>query len=282
MGSILATSNISKTRFLRLYIFCIVLCVAFLPLQVYTLGQNVAGARMAYSWGAVHDPAQWNEIIMIPSTGRVLPFPYFCLGGGFFIFIFFGLGKDAVAMYRAGLLAVGFERLFPILQAGYTPRHSVSGTITSFGSKAKLMFQRKSSHASWMTESTASRSTSRTDRASPKTAAVMETVDEHQRSSGRWGLMQAKSTKDTEKASMGQTHPSFLSRTASTFRQTRPVAHNDHELFTAGGLRGAVQASVAAPGATPSMKVTVCKEVKQVSQASEPAKPAPVTPFRAT
>ncbi|TKA79987.1 hypothetical protein B0A55_02091 [Friedmanniomyces simplex] len=287
MGSILASSNMSKNRFLRLYIFCIVLVVTFVPLQAYTLSQNLAQAREKYSWSALHDPAQFSMIYMMPSNGRVLPEAYIWLAGGFFIFIFFGLGKDAVAMYRAGLLAMGFDKLFPSLKPGYTPRHSVSGTISSLGSKAKLMFKRKSSTSSWLSDSLASRTTSITDALSPKTVNLLETIDEHENAPRVSPRRQTAVNTDIEKVRVSEERPSVIGRMASILKRKPSVAQDGLALFSMGGQHSAVHSNVSASHSTPStdgpantggIEVIVRKEVRQ---ASETAETAPVNPFPA-
>ncbi|KAK3623611.1 a-factor receptor [Elasticomyces elasticus] len=246
MSSILASSNISKTRFLRLYMFCIILILAFVPLQAFTLYQNQAQPDMQYKWSEVHDPTQWNNIIMAPSGGRVSPFPCIWLAGGFFIFIFFGLGKDAMAMYRSGLLAMGFEKVFPSLKPGYTPNDT--GMISSFGSKAKLMFKRKDSRSSWLSQATTSGTTSTTDFASPKTMAMLETIEEHEhnRSSGGW--------------------------LASFFKRQ---SHGQGHALSEVGQHSTVGSNVSAADGrnTGGIEVIVRREVRQASETAETAPP---------
>ncbi|KAK0814177.1 a-factor receptor [Friedmanniomyces endolithicus] len=281
MSSILTASNLSKTRFLRLYLFCIVLIITFVPLQAYTLSQNLSQAREAYSWSALHDPATFREIYMMPSNGRVLPEAYIWLAGGFFIFIFFGLGKDAVAMYRAGLLALGVDKVFPGLKPGYTPqRHSVSGTLGSLGSKARLMFRREESVSSaWLSESEVSRTASVIDPASPKAVGALDTIDEHSAVAPSPRRHAFRSTADPEKAAGArQDRTSLITRLTSIFTRKRSPTQDGIALFNVSGAHGAVHSNVSASRArastdghesTGGIEVIVRKEVRQSSETAE-------------
>ncbi|KAK3066361.1 a-factor receptor [Teratosphaeriaceae sp. CCFEE 6253] len=257
MSSILASSNMSKNRFLRLYSFCIVFLIAFVPLQAFVLAQNLRQGRMSFSWSEVHDPANWNLIIMVPSEGRILYQVYIWLGGGMFIFVFFGMGRDAMAMYRAGLLAMGFDRVFPSLKPGYTPRHSVSGTISSLGSKAKLVFKRKTFTPLWRTSSSGSQWTSMSDDGSRKEATLLETIDEHRPTHDHQLPVSAKREK-----------PPLVDRLFSVFKSKKgSAAHQELALADVGGSRSAVHSDVTASDAsTDSMEVIVRKEVRQASE----------------
>ncbi|KAK5111223.1 hypothetical protein LTR62_005251 [Meristemomyces frigidus] len=144
IGSILGNSNMNKTRFLRLYIFCITLVSLFLPLQLWVLYFNLQKPLEPFVWSEIHDPGTWNDIMMIPSQGKALYTVYVWLGGGFFIFVFFGFGKDAVEMYRGAAMKVGLDKVFPSLSPNNTPRHSTAGMFNSVSSKAKLFLRRKS------------------------------------------------------------------------------------------------------------------------------------------
>ncbi|KAK1820433.1 a-factor receptor [Friedmanniomyces endolithicus] len=284
MSSILTASNLSKTRFLRLYLFCIVLIITFVPLQAYTLSQNLSQARETYSWSALHDPAAFGEIYMMPSNGRVLPEAWIWLAGGFFIFVFFGLGKDAVAMYRAGLLAMGADRVFPGLKPGYTSqRHSVSGTLGSLGSKARLVFKRGKSVSSeaWLSESeaSASRAASTADPVSPKSVNALETIDELGTAGPSARGHAGHSTADPEKAAGArQSQTSLITRLTSIFTRKRSMAQDGIALFSVSGAHGAVHSDVSASRArastegqerTGGIEVIVRKEVRQSSETAE-------------
>lgn len=121
------------------------------------------------------------------SHGSVLYIRYIWLVVGFLIFLAFGLGKDAVKMYKQALLSLGLGRCMPSLREGTSPRAgSATGTLSSFSSKAKLMFGRKSSRMStsdktWATGSNSSKATascSDDTPISPKTTAFADHASE--------------------------------------------------------------------------------------------------------
>lgn len=71
--------------------------------------------------------------MVIPST--VLYDRWTNLGCGLLIFFFFGLGKDAVGMYREWLVKLGLGGCFPVL---LQTEHSQRGVLSSDHSKIPL------------------------------------------------------------------------------------------------------------------------------------------------
>jgi pheromone a factor receptor len=153
---------------MRLYIICIVWIIGYVPVECYVLYFNINNlAREPYSWSSTHDPQTWKEIIMVPSGGTFTYTRWIWLSCGFAVFVFFGFGRDAVNMYRTGLLAIGLGRIFPSLRQDY--RSSITATMCSYGSKARMFFNRKSSvsNSTWKSTSDDSQ-TSSSDPYSPK------------------------------------------------------------------------------------------------------------------
>ncbi|KAI9870902.1 MAG: a-factor receptor [Pleopsidium flavum] len=134
-------SNLNKSRFMRLFIMSLALIVIFLPVQTYVFYRNLSFPRIPYSWDAVHG-AEWWQIIMIPTGGVVVFDRWIQIGCGFLVFFFFGLGKDAMKMYRAWLLKMGFGRIFPSLKGQYETQRtpSTGNRFGSVSSRAKLVF----------------------------------------------------------------------------------------------------------------------------------------------
>ena len=111
-----ANSNQTKSRFLRLFRISIVLILVVFPAEVYVLYKNSAVPMGPYRWSDVHGPTWW-DIILVPSGGTVLFDRWMQIGAGLVLFIFFGLGQDAKAMYRRWLVKIGLGRLFPCLRS---------------------------------------------------------------------------------------------------------------------------------------------------------------------
>ena len=71
---------------------------------------------------------------------------------GFALFLFFGLGKDAVTMYRGWMLSIGLVALFQSLSGTPPAPQSIGSatTLGSLGSRARAIFSKKRfTDASW-------------------------------------------------------------------------------------------------------------------------------------
>ena len=152
-----SNSNLNQSRFIRLFLLAATLLLVFLPVQAYILYLNLAFPRHAYSWDIVHGPL-WNSIIKVPTGGQVLFDRWIRVVCGFVIFLFFGLGKDAITMYRAWLLKLGLGKIFPSLANAYLPSTSATGSGNSsklhlLSSKARSMLFRKGSQVTATTVS---------------------------------------------------------------------------------------------------------------------------------
>ena len=119
-----------------------------IPAEAYIIAYNAQtqsqtrGDLRTYSWSKTHNPKTYNEIILVPSGGRVIYDTWIPLGVGIVVFVFFGFGRDAVSMYRSGLLAIGLGKVIPSFNKDN--RGSTTGTVSSFSSKARMLFKRKS------------------------------------------------------------------------------------------------------------------------------------------
>ena len=142
-----SNSGLNKSRFLRLFFMCLVLTILGVPVQLYILYKNCTYPMIPYSWSRIHGPA-WGDIILIPTNGSVTFDHWVQLAVGLTIFIFFGLGHDAMKMYRQCLVKLGFGKLFPSLLA---PTHhpsddrrpSILSDTGSFSSRAYSFVKKK-------------------------------------------------------------------------------------------------------------------------------------------
>ena len=142
-SSILSASNTRKSRFLRLFLMALILSVVFLPLTLYIFYTNVNVPRIPFSWEKVHDSDAWNAIVMIPSNGNVSLDRWIRVATGIFVFAFFGMGSEAMEMYRSALRAIGLGRIFPGLEGSRRTATSSTGSNPSFSSRAKSLFKKK-------------------------------------------------------------------------------------------------------------------------------------------
>ena len=111
-----ANSNQTKARFLRLFRISIVLIMVVFPAEVYVLYKNSVVPMEPYRWSKVHGPTWW-DIVLVPSGGTVLFDRWMQIGAGLALFLFFGLGQDAKAMYRRWLVKIGLGRCFQCLHS---------------------------------------------------------------------------------------------------------------------------------------------------------------------
>ena len=149
-----ATSGMNKARFLRLMLSASILLLICLPVQLYVFAENVSYPITTWDWSRDHDPAHWQTFILVPTFGSVYSDRWIRAPLGLPVFICFGLGSDAKALYRSWLLALGLGRLFPSLahkhnRGGRDANTSSSGSSNnSFASKARNFFSRHASRAS--------------------------------------------------------------------------------------------------------------------------------------
>ncbi|KAI9882564.1 MAG: hypothetical protein M1823_005686 [Watsoniomyces obsoletus] len=102
-------SSLTKSRFWRLFLMALTLLLVLLPVQFYILATNLSYADHPYSWSNVHRP-DWSQIIMVPTGGQVAFDRWIRVASAFLVFIFFGMGTEAMAMYRKWLAWLGLGR----------------------------------------------------------------------------------------------------------------------------------------------------------------------------
>lgn len=128
------------------------LITVVLPIQLYLFFTAMSVELLQYDWDAVHD-RDWSErIILVPTYGNLRFDRWIHFLMGYALFLFFGLGKDAVAMYRGWMVSIGLARLFPSLSGAPPGAQSIGSatTLNSFGSRVRAIFSKKRfTHASW-------------------------------------------------------------------------------------------------------------------------------------
>lgn len=235
---------------------------------------------------------------MIPSEGNIIYTRYVWVGAGFLVFIFFGFGRDAGRMYVKGLRAMGLGKCLPA-PSGEPLRRNAShaGTISSVGSKARLLFGRKShvkSFRSWGTDSSKGTASSEANEPlSPRTLRHLETVQENAQGAKHDGhglasrlpiwlggrpkvaasdLEKGLSTKDNGESSFYRLTSPFRSPAAVHGAETEPMSMNNimrrhdvtvHSTVAAGRSESMDSAS---PRCTNQKGVLVRKEVRQGSE----------------
>lgn len=142
--TILNHSNYTKSRFFRLFLLALLLVIFFVPLEIYVLYLNLMSSpRQSYSWKRLHGPL-WNFILKVPTSGVVQFDRWIPVAMGILLFMFFGLGNDAVAMYRGWAQTFKIEKYLP---------HSVMGVINEKARNCSTTSEFMS--ASWIKKSRA-------------------------------------------------------------------------------------------------------------------------------
>jgi pheromone a factor receptor len=109
VSSILSTlSSISKARYTRLFGLAVALLLVYCPFAIYTLAYKIRYTGKKFSWEAVHPPG-WSESIVIFTAEQerlreYRPIDRWChIVTAFVLFILFGLGYEAMFMYKRWL-----------------------------------------------------------------------------------------------------------------------------------------------------------------------------------
>ncbi|KAJ6034838.1 uncharacterized protein N7446_009593 [Penicillium canescens] len=153
-----SSSNLSKSRFLRLFFLALSMLICILPLQAYVVYADIhlSFPWHPYSWNRIHN-GNWSTINKVATYGVVFFDRWTPVASGFMIFIFFGFGRDAARMYRTTCWYLGLGYCFPSITApadsNATPLHphtnghvSTSTTLVeTISSKARSFFSRPKS-----------------------------------------------------------------------------------------------------------------------------------------
>ena len=134
----MTSSSTTQSRFMRLLFISIVIILAILPQTIYALWSQVQAGLHPFRWYQIHYVA-W-DIAKFPTGGRIFvwtgPAASIC---GLFVFIAFGLGKDAVLMYKQWLDKIGLGWLCECLIRRRQSQGSRSSSFLSMASRARLM-----------------------------------------------------------------------------------------------------------------------------------------------
>ncbi|KAL9601700.1 MAG: hypothetical protein Q9219_002311 [cf. Caloplaca sp. 3 TL-2023] len=142
-----SSSQLTASRFLRLFLLSFLLVLIFLPFQLYQLYLNVSSPLLPYDWNAIHGPG-WMNIIMIPQHGSVPLDRWITVTLGILLFLFFGLGGDATRMYRKWYLKLRLSSKGSEQSSSFT--HAQSSSIShDNGSLTSLLFDFCRKRLSW-------------------------------------------------------------------------------------------------------------------------------------
>jgi pheromone a factor receptor len=139
-----SSSNLTPSRFLRLFIMSFTLLLLYTPVSIYFFYINVNIDWLSYDWTAIHSPDHWWTIIYLPALGPRTFDCYVPIAMSIFVFFYFGMGGDALEIYRKWMLNVGLGRLFPSLKQEFVRNRKGSwSSRLSLVSRARSYFDSK-------------------------------------------------------------------------------------------------------------------------------------------
>lgn len=155
---LVSARNTTRSRFLRLFIMCMIFLVTVVAYSAYSFVYFVnamASYKLDEGWWDALGPMKKSVILKFKSHGAVHIDKWGQIGLGYVAFLLFGTGTDAHNTYKKMLLAVGLGKIFPSLyvmreSGASTPSSFVSARTwtSSYVSKAKSYFSKGSSRFS--------------------------------------------------------------------------------------------------------------------------------------
>ncbi|CDK26514.1 unnamed protein product [Kuraishia capsulata CBS 1993] len=105
-------SGLSVRKFARLLGFCFLIILALFPLAIYRLYRTISTATSKFDWKETHDKLLWPIILYLPydPLQELDKWSYLCVA--FLTFLLFGIGADALAVYKKYLVKMGLGFLF--------------------------------------------------------------------------------------------------------------------------------------------------------------------------
>lgn len=137
-SAILSDSSTTKSRFLRLLFIAVVLIFAVLPLSVHAVIWPLQAGMHPFSWNRVHN-INWT-VGKYPSGGRLLQWDgVVAIICGYLLFVGFGLGSDAISMYKQWARKIGLAHIVPRLDGLRNSRSHHNSATSTNADRSKLV-----------------------------------------------------------------------------------------------------------------------------------------------
>ncbi|KAI0462393.1 hypothetical protein LJB42_003885 [Komagataella kurtzmanii] len=107
-----SNSGLTLRRFCRLLVFCIMVILIMLPVSIYTFVVDVRYALPHFSWSEIHDPDLWIGLVIPDDSVKPIYDRWIYPLLTFATFLIFGLGTEAVSMYKRVLVFLGIHGLY--------------------------------------------------------------------------------------------------------------------------------------------------------------------------
>lgn len=143
---LLAVSDTTRSRFIRLFLMAIITIVVLTPYLFWILWIFSTQLTEPFSWEYVHGDwgTGWNSIAFVPTAGTVRMDRWGQAGAGYSAFLIFGTGTDAKNTYKWMACKIGLGKCFPSLYQPSNDKPSPPGRFwtwcTNTSSKARSMF----------------------------------------------------------------------------------------------------------------------------------------------
>ncbi|CAH6719576.1 pheromone a factor receptor [[Candida] jaroonii] len=107
-------SGLNLKRFARLLIFSSIIILTLTPLSIYTFVGDVTTEqfRMRYNFHFIHNPLLWNYTYFVEAPLKILYFRWIDIGLSIITFLIFGIGTDAIELYKSILIRCGLGKIF--------------------------------------------------------------------------------------------------------------------------------------------------------------------------
>ena len=128
---LVSARNTTRSRFLRLFLMCMVFLLLVVPYSIYPFALFVSetiSTGYDADWQSLHGDRR-QIIVKFPSGGSVHMDKWGQVVLGYVVFLLFGTGTDAHNTYKKMLLALGLGKIFPTL---YDMRETGTSTPSSF------------------------------------------------------------------------------------------------------------------------------------------------------
>lgn len=99
-------SGLNISRFSKLLSFCCIVILVMFPVSVYVFASDLSHVDSSYNFKMIHNTAVWFTVSFVPEA-QPLYTVWIYIAISYIVFVFFGLGSDAIEMYLEILSRIG-------------------------------------------------------------------------------------------------------------------------------------------------------------------------------
>lgn len=116
-----------RMRYLRLFGLACTSLVFYFPLSMYAFCRNFLFVRHPFAWDKIHPPQWTDRVVWARESPNIIEFDRWVqIALGFVGFGFFGLGQDAITMYKMWLLRIRIAMGWPQKERGHPEAGNMS------------------------------------------------------------------------------------------------------------------------------------------------------------